>query len=185
MQPYNGFKEDIYIADYIPDTNFLSHLPFDNYVVVRPENILAAYVPKGRKSIVPELLNQLLKKGINILYLPRYDFDKEYAPQNDKIFIPEKPLNGLDVCYYSDAVLTGAGTFAREAACLGVPSVSFFAGDQLLTVDQKMIENKKMFFTRSADEIVSHVLKSTKNQVDLTSSKKVKKEVIQLLTELL
>lgn len=185
LQPYNGFKEDIYIADYIPDTNFLSHLPFDNYVVVRPENILAAYVPKGRKSIVPELLNQFLKKGMNILYLPRYDFDKEYAPQNDKIFIPEKPLNGLDVCYYSDAVLTGAGTFAREAACLGVPSVSFFAGDQLLTVDQKMIENKKMFFTRSADEIVSHVLKSTKNQVDLTSSKKVKKEVIQLLTELL
>ncbi len=42
-----------------------------------------------------------------------------------------------------------------------------------------------MFFTRDANEIVSHVLKSTKNQVDLESSKKVKEEVIQLLTELL
>ncbi len=114
LQPYNGFKEDVYIADYKPDTNFLSHLPFDNYVAVRPENILASYVPKGRKSIVPELLNQLLKKGMNILYLPRYDFDKEYAPKNDKIFIPEKPLNGLDVCHYSDAVLTGAGTLQEK-----------------------------------------------------------------------
>lgn len=185
LQPYSGYKEDIYIADYKPDTSFINHLPFDKYVVVRPENILAAYVPKGRKSIVPKLLKLLVNKGINVLYLPRYDFDKQYAPKSAKIFIPGKPLNGLDVCYYSDAVLTGAGTFAREAACLGVPSVSFFAGDQLLTVDQKMIENKKMFFTRSADEIVSYVLNSSKNQADLESSKKVKNEVIQLLTDLL
>ena len=45
--------------------------------------------------------------------------------QNIKIFVPEGPLNGLDVCY-SDAVLTGAGTFAREAAILGTPAISFF-----------------------------------------------------------
>lgn len=185
LQPYNGFKEDIYIADYTPDSTFLDQLPFANYVVVRPENILAAYVPKGRKSIVPQLVESLINQGMNVLYLPRYDFDRDYISNHPNIFIPEKPLNGLDVCYYADAVLTGAGTFAREAACLGVPSVSFFAGDDLLTVDKSMIQEKKMFFSRDTDEIIKHLLTTSKKQPDFKRSKAVKKEVIEKLTELL
>jgi len=66
---YNGFKENIYIADYKPDPEFLSSIPFNNFVVVRPENILANYVDSN-KSIVPELIDLLLKEGHNILFLP-------------------------------------------------------------------------------------------------------------------
>ena len=72
LYQYNGYKEDIYLADYIPNKSFLSILPFDNYVVVRPENIQANYVNEPSKTIVPELLNCLNKKGVNVLFLPRY-----------------------------------------------------------------------------------------------------------------
>lgn len=181
LMPYNGFKENIYIADYTPDPNFLSGLPFDKYVVVRPENIFAAYVPRGTQSIVPKLIYKLSKKGFNILYLPRYEIDRTYVNASPNIFIPDKPLNGLDVCYYSDAVLTGAGTFAREAACLGVPSVSFFAGKHLLTVDQSMIKEQKMFFSRDVSSIIEYLLKSKKNLPDMSKSRLVKKEVIEKL----
>ncbi len=84
---YNGFKEDIYIADYKPDHGFLNTLPFENYVLVRPENTCASYVNKETTSVVPYLLRELSRQGINILYLPRYEKDREYA-------------RGIDVQFY-------------------------------------------------------------------------------------
>lgn len=181
---YNGFKEDVYIADYQPDPQFLTHLPFDNYVVVRPENILANYVGLKR-TIVPELVDLLVDKGINVLYLPRYKHDFGLVKPSNSIFIPPNPLNGLDVCYYADAVLTGAGTLAREAACLGTPAVSFFAGKKLLMVDQAMIREKKMFFSRNPSDIVNYLSNSSKKNPAFEKSKSVKEEVFSVLDELI
>lgn len=179
---YNGYKEDLYLNNYKPNEDFKNTIPFKNYVVVRPENIMANYIRNDKvKSITPELLKLLNKKGFNILYLPRYDFDKAYAKDIANIYIPESPINGLDACYYADAVLTGAGTFAREAACLGVPSISFFAGKTLLAVDQKMIQDDWMFFSRTPEEIINYVLKSNKREPDLNRSKEVFSEVKEKL----
>lgn len=156
LYQYNGYKEDFYLADYKPDPQFLEKLPYKNYVVVRPENIKASYV-EGRKSIVPKLLKELDKQGYNILFLPRYEFDRDYADGIKNIYIPTEAVNGLDACYYADAILTGAGTMAREAACLGVPSVSFFAGTHLLTVDQSLVDAGKMFFSRDVQAIMQYI----------------------------
>ena len=121
----------------------------------------------GARSITPQLLSLLDTKGFNVLYLPRYAFDREYADGFDKIFIPDGPVNGLDACYFADAVLTGAGTFAREAACLGVPSFSFYAGKDMLAVDKKMIADKWMFFSRDPSDLVTEVVRSHRKQNDL------------------
>ena len=153
LYQYNGYKEDFYLADYQPNPAFLEQLPFEHYVVVRPENIKANYV-EGRQSIVPELLKKLDAAGYNILFLPRYESDKDYATGIKNIYIPREAVNGLDACYYADAILTGAGTMAREAACLGVPSVSFFAGSHLLAVDQSMVDAGKMFYSRDVQQIM-------------------------------
>ncbi|PLX12117.1 MAG: hypothetical protein C0594_02820 [Marinilabiliales bacterium] len=179
---YDGFKEDIYIADYIPDSEFLRKIPFSEFVTVRPENIKASYVPPGRKSIVPQLIKLLLQKGLNVLYLPRYESDREYIEASDQIFIPDGPLNGLDVSYYSIAVLTGAGTFSREAAVMGTPAVSFFAGDQFLGVDKKMFKDNWVHYSRDPKDIVSFVLNSKKKNINQTKSKEVQKELFEMLS---
>lgn len=153
LYQYNGYKEDFYLADYQPNPAFLEQLPFEHYVVVRPENIKANYV-EGRQSIVPELLKELDAAGYNILFLPRYESDRDYAQGIQNIYIPKEAVNGLDACYYADAILTGAGTMARESACLGVPSVSFFAGAHLLAVDQSMVDAGKMFYSRDVQQIM-------------------------------
>jgi len=181
---YEGFKEDIYLADYEPDPDFLNNLPFREFVTVRPENLNASYV-SGNKSIVPELIERLIKNGYNILYLPRYEMDRSYIIPNNRLFIPGSPLNGLDVCYYSTAVLTGAGTFAREAAQLGVPAVSFFAGVEFLNVDKVMFEQKKVFFSREPLEIITYLKKSNRKDFDIQKSIAVKSEVISGIEELL
>jgi uncharacterized protein len=183
---YPGYKEDIYLANYKPDLNFLSKLPFKNYVVVRPENIMANYIHnKNVKSITPDLLRKLSELGVNILYLPRYKMDAAYSESLRNIFTPVEPVNGLDACYYSEAVMTGAGTFAREAACLGIPSFSFFAGNDLMKVDQKLISEGKMIFSRDVDELVKGFKKSNKQDAGLKRSKEVKGIVIDKLLEVI
>jgi len=186
LYQYDGYKEDIYIADYNPDTNFLSSLPFSNYVVVRPENIKANYINNPNASVItPQLLKLLSEKGINILYLPRYQSDTLYAKGIKNIFIPTEPVNGLDACFYANAVLTGAGTFAREAACLGVPAVSFFAGDDLMAVDKQLIKDNRMFFSRQPNEIVDYLFKVNRTEPDIKRSIRVRDEVITKLSDVI
>jgi len=183
---YPGFKEDIYLADYQPDPEFTKTVPFEHYVVVRPENIMANYIHNNRaKTITPDLLSLLSSKGFNILYLPRYKFDRNYADGLKNIYIPDAPINGLDACFYSDAVLTGAGTFAREAACLGVPSFSFYAGKDMLAVDKKMISDKWMYFSRDPSDLLSKVIRSDKRETDLSRSKAVRDVVISKLKDVI
>ncbi|HNQ43145.1 MAG TPA: DUF354 domain-containing protein, partial [Candidatus Cloacimonadota bacterium] len=140
---------------------------------------------KSARPITPKLLQELSRAGYNILYLPRYSVDKAYADGVKNVYIPDKPLNGLDACYYSDAVLTGAGTFAREAACLGVPSFSFFAGKSLLAVDKSMIKDGRMFFSRDVSELMAKLKTSARTDVDLSRSKAVQAEVISKLKEVI
>jgi uncharacterized protein len=183
---YAGYKEDIYLADYQPDESFLGSLPFDHYVLVRPENIMANYIGNNSvQTITPELLKALNAKGLNVLYLPRYEFDKAYANGLTNIHVPDSPVNGLDACFFADAVLTGAGTLAREAACLGVPSFSFYAGRSLLAVDRKMIADRWMRFSRDPLELVQEVMRATKKETDLARSKAVKEDVMAKLKEVI
>jgi len=175
---YNGFKEDIYVADYKPDPKFTSLLPFDNFITIRPEALQAAYV-KDKHSIVSDLIREFNKENINILYLPRYDSDHNLV-KGMNVFVPDSALNGLDVCYYSNAILTGSGTFAREAACIGTPAISFFP-EELLAVDQNMVDDGRIFHSRDPEDIVDYVLKSKKRYVDTSRSKNVQRDVFCIM----
>jgi len=185
LYQYDGFKEDIYIADYIPDNSFLNKLPFKRYVVVRPENIQANYVNTKQKSIVPDLLNIFDIANINVLFLPRYKEDKIYSKGYKNVFIPKAAVDGLDACYFSDAVITGAGTLAREAACMGVPAVSFYSGKDLLSVDMKMIEMGWLFFSRDPDKIFQYLQQKKRENKTIDRSRNVLRDVKEKLSEVI
>lgn len=190
---YHGYKEDLYLADYKPCAAFTDRLPFEteadgkkHYVVVRPENVQANYIRNGDiQPITPDLLRELSAKGYNILYLPRYATDRAFADGVAQIYVPDGPVNGLDACYYADAVLTGAGTFAREAACLGVPSFSFYAGKELLAVDKQMIANGEMFFSRDVQTIMAQLVQTEKHEPNLARCKATQFEVREKLKEII
>lgn len=175
---YDGCKEDIYVADYVPDPNFLDKIPFDNFVIIRPEALASFYV-KENQTIVPELLRRFEKENINVIYLPREKEDIKYA-EGCKFYTPDTPLNGLDLCYYADAVLTGSGTLAREAACMGTTSVSFFPSSKLLSVDQYFVDQGRVLHSRYVDEIIDYISNKSKNSKirNLNQCKAVKKEVM-------
>jgi predicted glycosyltransferase len=184
IHQFDGYKEDVYIADYEPDPDFPARLPFSNFVVLRPEALFAAYVTQTR-SIVPELVNSLVANNVNVVYLPRIEEDLRHVEplRNDRhLFVPKQALPGLDLCWYSQAVLTGSGTFAREAACLGTTAVSFFP-ERLLAVDQHLVDEGKVLHSRSMEEIIEYVASSSRRDKgpNLERCKEVKRQVVSIV----
>lgn len=188
LMTYDGFKEDIYISDYRPDPHFQDSIPFKDYLVVRPEALASFYV-ENKNTIVPELVRSLLDRGQRIVFLPRSANDRKLVEGLD-VFIPERPLNGLDLIHGSKAVLTGSGTMAREGAVMGRPSVSFFPNDTLLTVDEEMIKKGLMFHSRDVDEIIGYIsdrvayASGSSEDIDLSRSKKVRDELFSMIRSL-
>lgn len=181
--PFDGYKEDVYISDYVPDPQFASKLSEQDYILVRPEATFAIYV-KERKSIVPHLLRELLKNGLNVVYVPRTSNDIMLA-QGMNVHILKVPLNGLDLCWHSRCVMTGSGTFAREAARLGVPAASFFPGE-LLSVDQALIRERKIFHSRNVDELVDFACSCKGNKhLDISRSKGVRNQLVKITKNIL
>lgn len=180
---FNGFKEDIYIADFTPDPGFLNQLPFKEFITIRPENLKASYVPKDSVTIVPQLFEAF--KDYNILFLPRYEEEKAYADGYENIWNPDGPLPGLDVCFNTRAMLTGAGTFAREAALLGVPAVSFFPSPVFLSVDEAMQELGIEFKSRNPEDILNYVETAGRKEASLERSKRIQQEVFTIIDKII
>jgi predicted glycosyltransferase len=82
-------------------------------------------------------------------------------------------------------MLTGAGTFAREAALLGVPAVSFFPRNEFLTVDVILQEQGKEFKSRNPQEIKNYVNNAKRSKVSLERSKIVLQEVLDIFDSII
>lgn len=181
---YPGYKEHIYTADFNPRPSFVddSGIPFEEYIVLRPESLTSLYVLHER-SLVPELLRLFSKEGINVVYLPRNGEERALANGFDNVFIPPMALNGLELIYHSKATLTGSGTMAREAAVMGVPAVSFFPGARLLSVDRDLVERGKVLHSRDPGEILEYVIDNwgKRRKGELEKAKKVKRQVVQMI----
>lgn len=145
MQPsrqvlgYPGIKENVYVPEFVPDYRSLSRLGIDDgsiIATIRPPATEAHYHRHESSLLFNAIVQYLCKsKEIRIVMVPRTSKQKEKLKgifsqhlKNGKIIIPEQVVNGLDLVYFSDMVLSGGGTMIREAAALNVPSYSFFRG---------------------------------------------------------
>jgi uncharacterized protein len=73
--------------------------------------------------------------GVRAIVLPRNSrqgqqlrADWKELIASGRVLIPLKPVDGLNVIWFSDLVVSGGGTMNREAAALGVPVYSIFRG---------------------------------------------------------
>jgi predicted glycosyltransferase len=69
-----------------------------------------------------------------------------------KILFPKKAVDGLNLIWWSDLVISGGGTMNREAAALGVPVYSIFRG-KIGAVDRHLAESGRLFFIESPDDL--------------------------------
>ena len=137
LQHYPGLKEQIYLHNFHPKSQFLNNVGVDAtkiIVTIRPLGS-GHYCDTNAKPILDIVLERLNenKERLFVIALPRDEQErKNYCKQLSNFglsyLVPEQALPGPDLVYHSDLVITGSGTMAREAAVLGVPAYTVFSG---------------------------------------------------------
>lgn len=140
---YPGLKEEIYLADFRPDPDFLEKEGFDSskvMVVVRPPAPWTSY-HRFENTLFEDVLQYLSGfKNTLIVFLPRIAAQGEWVRQLNipNLMVPAKTLNGPNLLYYADVVISGGGTMNREASVLGVPTYTIYKG-KMGAVDTHLI----------------------------------------------
>ncbi len=162
---YRGFKEQLYLSEFSPDPGFIetmkraAGLPQDwniarqVLITVRTPATKAAYhaFENPLFAVLLERLNSA--SGVTTLLFPRYpDQKKELSEKYGNLIIPGKPLDGKNLVYHSDLVISAGGTMNREAAILGTPACTIFAG-KIPAVDKKLIALGRMSALSSPRDI--------------------------------
>jgi uncharacterized protein len=160
---YPGIKEDVYVPFFQPDPSRLKSLaikPEDVVVTIRPPATEAHYHnPESEKllaAVFDKLEEQREVKTILLPRTPKQEAElRESKPElfaSGRITVPKRALNGLDLIWRSDLVISGGGTMNREAAALGVPVYSLFRG-ALGAVDKHLAETDKLILLESEDDV--------------------------------
>lgn len=117
-------------------------LPFDlegskKTVLVRLEETYAPYMIGKDKSWTERVLQRLRTdlKGANVVVLCRYEDQLRAIRERfgESFIVPDKVVDGYSLLLRSDVFVGMGGTMTTESALVGVPTVSAFQGNELLT----------------------------------------------------
>jgi len=160
---YPGIKEDVYTPFFQPDPalkEVLGFRPGETIVTIRPPATEAHYHnPESEKLLLAvfELLSA--HPEVKTVLLPRTGRQeaelREAMPglfASERIVVPKRAVDGLDLIWYSDVVISGGGTMNREAAALGIPVYSLFRGT-MGAVDKHLAAAGRLVLLQSVQDV--------------------------------
>jgi hypothetical protein len=170
---YPGIKEDVYVPQFAPDPTIFTQLNLSErsiLVTLRPPASLAHYHNSESDKIFAAVVNWLVgEQNVVTVLLPRtagqeQEIRKQWATYFDsrKLIIPCQAINGLNLMWHSDLVISGGGTMNREAAALHLPVYSTFRG-KIGAVDQYLVAQKRLVLIESITD-VSTLIKLVKRE---------------------
>jgi uncharacterized protein len=188
VRQYKGIKEDVYLADFQTDPSMDSRLselgvgPEKTLVLMRPPADEALY-HRFENTLFDQALKKVLgTKDVKVILLPRnQEQRRRYLSRSADLIVPDKPLPGPDLIARSDLVISAGGTINREAAALGVPAASVYAG-RWAAVDQMLLEQGRLKRVSTPEEVQSMNI-AKKRVVDLRRATEVRAEVVKLILE--
>jgi hypothetical protein len=166
MRSYDGLKEDVYAGDFRPDASILVDLGIaetDILVTIRPPATEAHYHNAEADDLYVEVVEFLgATPGVRMVILPRTagaqrEFVYRTWPRwcgEKRIVVPGRALDGLNLVWFSDLVVSGGGTMNREAAALAVPVYSIFRGT-LGAVDRQLARDGRLVLLASREDVRS------------------------------
>ncbi len=160
---YPGIKEDVYVPFFRPDPSLkvtLGLASTDIVVTIRPPATEAHYHnPESEKLLLAVFEMLDMHPEVKTVLLPRtrkQEAELRHARPDlfvtGRIIVPEHAVNGLDLIWYSDVVISGGGTMNREAAALGIPVYSLFRGT-MGAVDKHLAATGKLVFLESEQDV--------------------------------
>ncbi len=189
VKRYDGLKEDVYLADFQPDPGFRDTLrqlgvaEQDVLVVARPPAREALY-HRFENELFDELLERLISQpGAKIILLPRTDAQRdEYAARKSgNVIIPREAVDGSNLIAAADLVISAGGTMNREAAVLGVPVASIYAG-KWAAIDEELVREGRLQRIASSRD-VQQLQIAEKSDGKQRRESSVKSEVVNLILE--
>jgi len=160
---YPGLKEDVYVPRFRPDASILRELRIagDQLIaVLRPPADEAHYHNPESDTLFAEVVRFLgSQSNVIAVTLPRNErqgrrLRSQWGAliESGRMIIPGRPLNGLNLVWFSDLVVSGGGTMNREAAALGVPVYSVFRG-KIGAVDQYLVREGRLTLIEKLEDV--------------------------------
>lgn len=132
---YDGLKEELYLGDFSPDPRILGAVGIDRgpetvVVVARTPPSGALYHRNDNPLFAKALEIVCQKPGARCVVLTRRPEQRRALIGLDlpNVVFPESAVEARSLMYASDLVIGAGGTMTREAALLGVPTLSLFSG---------------------------------------------------------
>jgi hypothetical protein len=160
---YPGIKEDVYVPSFVPQDGIRRELGIGEneiLVTIRPPASEAHYHSPNSDKLFEATVDYLAPMPeVRMVILPRTPKQGQEIiaawpelSSSRKLFIPERVVDGLNLIWHSDLVISGGGTMNREAAALGVPVYSIFRGT-IGAVDQYLAANDRMVLLESPADL--------------------------------
>jgi len=188
VKRYDGSKEDVYLADFTPDAAFAETL---RALGIASEDVLVVARPPAREALYHrfenELFDELLahlssRRDVKIILLPRSEAQRaDYEAPKFNVIMPRDVLDGANLIAVADLVVSAGGTMNREAAALGVPAASIYAG-RWAAIDEELVREGRLRRIDSRAEIESLVIRK-KQQLNPRNATSVKAEITRLILE--
>ena len=189
VKRYAGTKEDVYLADFVPDPQSAEKL---RDLGVSVEDVLIVARPPAREALYHRFENDLFdellvnlsaRDKVKIILLPRSDAQRaDYESRKlAHLIMPQKALDGSNLVAAADLVVSAGGTMNREAAALGVPAVSIYAG-KWAAIDQELMKEGRLRRIASSDEVAALQVRK-KAQPIPREARAVRAEVVKLILE--
>ncbi|MDQ6875983.1 MAG: DUF354 domain-containing protein [Actinomycetota bacterium] len=132
---YNGLKEEVYLRDFAPSPAARAQLGVADHtgpvVTLRPPPEGALY-HRGENPLYDKLIDALrARDDVVTLVLPRHPAQVEpltAAIAGRGIRVLDEVVDGPNLIWWSDAMVSGGGTMNREAVALGTPVWTLFGG---------------------------------------------------------
>jgi hypothetical protein len=165
VRRYRGIKEDVYLADFEPDPAFAGLLAErfgidagrDTLVVVRPPAREALY-HRFENELFGRLLARLLASpDVKVVLLARSGAQREELVSrhaSGNLFAPREALDGANLVAAADLVVSAGGTMNREAAALGVPAATVYAG-RWAALDEQLVREGRLKRIASREDVES------------------------------
>ena len=160
---YPGIKEDVYAPRFRPDPSIKKSLGIaDARVVatVRPPASEAHYHNPESDTLFKVTMEKLADNpDVRIVLLPRNSRQADSLRDSwadlfatGKASIPSRAVDGLNLIWHSDLVISGGGTMNREAAALAVPVYSIFRGT-IGAVDHFLAKTGRLTLLESPEDV--------------------------------
>jgi predicted glycosyltransferase len=177
VRRYQGIKEDVYLSDFAPDPRFAGRL-LEQFGIDTEREVLVVVRPPAREALYHRFENELFdallerlsaRENVRVILLPRGGAQRDALAVrhaegfgSGRLIMPRAALDGANLVAAADLLVSAGGTMNREAAALGVPAATVYAG-RWAAVDEQLVREGRLRRVATREELESLTFEKKKS----------------------